>query len=94
VFKTSFYRGGWARAIGALLLYASASPVWLQRAPRQTSAGTAPADWATYCWLDFSTYNDTLARSAGGQPFTFTLADGSNSELCCDGYFHSHHPHW
>jgi uncharacterized repeat protein (TIGR01451 family) len=42
-----------------------------------TSGGTAPADWATYCWLDFSSYNDTLARSAGGQAFTFTLPDGS-----------------
>ena len=40
------------------------------------SAGTAPADWGTYCWLDFSSYNDALARG-GGQPFTFTLPDGS-----------------
>ncbi len=40
------------------------------------SAGTAPADWGTYCWLDFSSYSDALARG-GGQPFTFTLPDGS-----------------
>lgn len=77
MFKRSFYRSGWARAIGALLLYASASPLLAATCAQATSAGTAPADWATYCWLDFSTYNDTLARSAGGQAFTFTLADGS-----------------
>jgi uncharacterized repeat protein (TIGR01451 family) len=40
------------------------------------SAGTAPADWRTYCWLDFSTYNDALAR-AGGQSFIYNLPDGS-----------------
>lgn len=44
-------------------------------APASTP-GTAPADWATYCWLDFSTYDDTLAR-AGGQSFVFNLSDGS-----------------
>jgi hypothetical protein len=41
-----------------------------------TSAGTAPADWGTYCWLDFSPYDDALARG-GGQTFTFTLPDRS-----------------
>ena len=56
-------------AFGGQALAASCSPA--------ASAGTAPADWATYCWLDFSTYNDTLARSAGGQPFTYALPDGS-----------------
>lgn len=37
--------------------------------------GTAPADYNDYCWLDFSGYNDTTARSASGQPFSFTLPD-------------------
>ncbi len=46
-----------------------------------SSAGTAPADWGTYCWLDFSTYSDALARAAGGQPFTFNLPDGSTLSL-------------
>ena len=46
-----------------------------------TSAGTAPADWATYCWLDFSAYNDATARSAGGQSFAFVLNDGSTLSL-------------
>jgi len=42
-----------------------------------TSGGSAPTDWPSYCWLDFSSYSDTLARSAGGQSFSFTLNDGS-----------------
>jgi uncharacterized repeat protein (TIGR01451 family) len=41
-----------------------------------TTRGTAPSDYQDYCWLDFSGYSDSLAQ-AGGQPFTFTLADGS-----------------
>lgn len=42
-----------------------------------TTQGTAPASWQTYCWLDFSTYNDTTARTAGGQNFSYTLSDGA-----------------
>ncbi|WP_156416911.1 CshA/CshB family fibrillar adhesin-related protein [Sphingopyxis sp. H050] len=43
-----------------------------------TSQGsTGPADWQTYCWLDLSTYNDTTARTAAGQNFSFTLPDGT-----------------
>lgn len=42
-----------------------------------TSAGNAPADWQTYCWIDFSSYNDTIARSAAGQNFSLSLTDGS-----------------
>ena len=44
-------------------------------APAATQ-GTAPSDYQDYCWLDFSGYSDALAQ-AGGQPFTFTLPDGS-----------------
>jgi uncharacterized repeat protein (TIGR01451 family) len=65
-----------ALAIGALLLYIGSGTASAATCAQASSAGTAPADWATYCWLDFSTYNDTLARSVG-QPFTFTLNDGS-----------------
>lgn len=39
--------------------------------------GAAPAAWQTYCWLDFSTYNDTVVRSGSGQNFSFDLDDGS-----------------
>lgn len=42
-----------------------------------TTQGTAPQGWETYCWLDFSTYNDATARSAAGQNFSFNLSDGS-----------------
>ncbi|MDE2606298.1 MAG: DUF11 domain-containing protein [Burkholderiales bacterium] len=45
-------------------------------APAATQ-GTAPADFRTYCWFDFSTYSDTTARSASGQNFTFNLPDGT-----------------
>ena len=43
-----------------------------------TSQGTTgPANWNTYCWIDFSTYNDTTARSVSGQNFSLTLQDGT-----------------
>ncbi len=42
--------------------------------------GTAPSDYQDYCWLDFTGYSDTQAR-AGGQPFNFTLPDGSSLAL-------------
>lgn len=44
------------------------------------SGGTAPSDFRTYCWIDFSGYNDTQAQT-GGQPFTFTLPDGSTLSM-------------
>jgi uncharacterized repeat protein (TIGR01451 family) len=59
------------------LLAISAGQVFAASCSPAASAGTAPADWATYCWLDFSTYDDTLARAPGGQPFTYALPDGS-----------------
>ena len=43
-----------------------------------TSQGsTGPADYLSYCWIDFSTYDDTAARSAAGQGFSLALQDGS-----------------
>lgn len=38
---------------------------------------TGPINWQTYCWIDFSSYNDAQARSAGGQAYALTLQDGS-----------------
>ncbi|MBU6266309.1 MAG: hypothetical protein KGN34_02130 [Sphingomonadales bacterium] len=38
---------------------------------------TGPANWQSYCWIDFTSYNDVTARSAGGQNFSLTLQDGS-----------------
>lgn len=43
-----------------------------------TSQGsTGPAGWQTYCWIDFSTYNDASARSGLGQNMSLTLQDGT-----------------
>ena len=46
-----------------------------------TSQGTAPASWQTYCWLDFTTYNDATARTGAGQNFSYTLSDGAAVKL-------------
>ncbi|MGO9718130.1 MAG: SdrD B-like domain-containing protein [Steroidobacteraceae bacterium] len=48
-------------------------------APAATK-GTAPSDYQTFCWLDFTGYNDALAQG-GGQPFSFTLPDGSTLSM-------------
>ena len=74
-----------SRAFGALLVLAFftfvASPAQANTCSSATSQGTAPPEWQTYCWLDFAGYNDATARSAGGQPFSFTLTDGSTLTL-------------
>ena len=54
-----------------------AAPANAQTCGAATTQGSAPAGWQTYCWLDFSTYNDTTARSTAGQNFSFTLSDGA-----------------
>jgi uncharacterized repeat protein (TIGR01451 family) len=46
-----------------------------------TSGGAAASDWSTFCWLDFTGYNNTTARSAAGQTFSFVLNDGSTLSL-------------
>lgn len=48
-------------------------------APAATQ-GTAPADFKTYCWFDFTGYNDAAAQG-GGQPFSFRLPDGSTLSM-------------
>lgn len=61
----------------ALWLCLLATPAYAQSCAPATSQGTAPSGWETYCWLDFSTYNDAAARSGAGQNFAFNLNDGS-----------------
>jgi uncharacterized repeat protein (TIGR01451 family) len=61
----------------ALWFGVAASPAHAQSCAPATTQGTAPQGWETYCWLDFTSYNDATARSAPGQNFTFTLTDGS-----------------
>jgi uncharacterized repeat protein (TIGR01451 family) len=46
-----------------------------------TSGGAAASDWPSFCWLDFTGYNDTTARSGAGQNFSFALNDGSTLTL-------------
>jgi hypothetical protein len=55
----------------------AAQPAMAQSCAPATTQGTAPAGWQTYCWLDFTTYNDATARSASGQNFSYSLSDGS-----------------
>lgn len=61
----------------AILIFAWSGPALAAVCAPATSQGTAPASWQTYCWLDFTAYNDTTARSVGGQTFSYTLSDGA-----------------
>jgi uncharacterized repeat protein (TIGR01451 family) len=63
-----------AAAVAALFVSA---PAAAQSCAPAATQGTAPAGWQTYCWLNFATYNDAAARSAGGQNFSYLLSDGS-----------------
>jgi uncharacterized repeat protein (TIGR01451 family) len=67
----------WMWRIIAALAFACVSPAIAATCAPATSAGTAPASWQTYCWLDFSSYSDATARSASGQNFSITLTDGA-----------------
>ncbi len=60
-----------------LSLLVVATPTLASVCSPATSAGTAPTSWQTYCWFDFSTYDDVAARSASGQNFSIALNDGS-----------------
>ncbi len=55
----------------------AAGPARANTCSPATTQGTAPPEWQTYCWLDFTGYNDVTAKSVGGQNFSFTLTDGS-----------------
>lgn len=63
--------------VAGLMSCALAAPAAAQTCGAATSAGTAPVGWESYCWLDFTTYNDATARSGAGQNMSFTLTDGS-----------------
>lgn len=67
----------WMWRLMAVVMLAIASPAVAATCAPATSAGTAPSSWQTYCWLDFSSYVDATARSAGGQNFSITLTDGA-----------------
>lgn len=61
----------------ALWICLWSAPAYAQSCAPATTRGTAPAGWETYCWLDFSAYNDVTARSITGQNFVYSLSDGS-----------------
>ena len=61
--------------VGAAGISSSASAANCYIATSQGSTG--PASWQTYCWIDFSSYNNTTATSASGQNFSLTLQDGT-----------------
>jgi hypothetical protein len=72
----------WRKVVATALLLVAACLVQMSPAAAATcspakTGGSAPSDWPAYCWLDFSTYNDTQARSTSGQTFSYTLSDGS-----------------
>src|SRR5450631_919542 len=60
----------------ALLAGLHGAPALANTCAPAAAKGTAPNDYLAYCWLDFSGYSDALAQG-GGQPFTFSLPDGS-----------------
>ena len=68
-----------AGAIGLILasLILALAPASAATCSIAASQGAAPSSWQTYCWFDFSTYNDATARSSSGQNFSFNLTDGS-----------------
>ncbi|MDQ2701447.1 MAG: CshA/CshB family fibrillar adhesin-related protein [Pseudomonadota bacterium] len=63
-----------------LLAASGFSPVALAAvgscAPATGQGANGPADYVGYCWIDFTGYNDTLARSSNGQDFTINLDGG------------------
>ena len=69
---------GWLWVVAAAVLcLLPARPALAASCNAAASQGTGgPSNYQTYCWLDFTTYNDTTAHSAGGQAFSFTLPDG------------------
>lgn len=67
-----------AALLAALFALAMASPAQAANCNVAASQGsTGPANWQTYCWIDFSSYVDAAARSSGGQNFSLTLQDGT-----------------
>ncbi len=67
----------WALAAAILFFGMAAKPALAQSCAPAATQGTAPQGWETYCWLDFSAYNDATARSGAGQNFAIPLSDGS-----------------
>lgn len=73
--RTRAFLGLCLALVGLTLL---AQPVMAATCSIATAQGsTGPANYHSYCWIDFTGYNDASARSAGGQNFSVTLQDGT-----------------
>jgi uncharacterized repeat protein (TIGR01451 family) len=72
---------GLRELLAALALFVCASASHANICRPATSGGAAASDWPSFCWMDFTGYNDTTALSAAGQNFSFTLNDGSTLSL-------------
>ncbi len=70
-----------AQIIAAIFMLGCCAPAFANTCSSATTQGTAPPEWQTYCWLDFTGYNDATAKTAAGQNFSFTLTDGSTLTL-------------
>ena len=64
----------------AISLSASAFSAHANTCAPAAIKGTAPSDYQSYCWLDFTGYSDAAAQG-GGQVFNFALPDGSAMSL-------------
>lgn len=70
---------GWLLALLAAGWFAPAAFAATGTCGAATGQGSnGPADYATYCWMDFTNYNNTQATSAAGQAFTFSLPNGGS----------------
>jgi uncharacterized repeat protein (TIGR01451 family) len=70
----------WRQACALILLSVCALGARANTCAPATVKGTAPSDYQSYCWLDFTGYSDALAQGAG-QLFSFSLPDGSTLNL-------------
>lgn len=73
---TGFIRTIFYVLLAALALYATPSLAAVCY-PATSQGIYGPADWESYCWIDFTTFSDATARSASGQNMSVTLQDGT-----------------
>jgi uncharacterized repeat protein (TIGR01451 family) len=70
----------WRPLLGFGVLLAAALGARANTCAPAAIKGTAPSDYQSYCWLDFTGYSDALAQGAG-QLFNYSLPDGSTLSL-------------
>src|ERR1700684_3465727 len=70
----------WRQSYALILLSVCALGARANTCAPAAVKGTAPSDFQSYCWLDFTGYSDALAQGAG-QLFSYSLPDGSTLKL-------------